>query len=152
MKFKGRNGGLAIEMRNHIIATRIWVISLLILSIPTIIFVCINNPYFYIFLIIPALNFILSFFVFALVKTDENVFLQGQKKDHIFEIKDGGIYKDKRLIKLYKCIKIYRYPRFLYMETTHSMFIIKDTDYTEGNRAELISWAKANGIKVLYGY
>ena len=48
MKFKGRNGGLAIEMRNHIIATRIWVISLLILSIPTIIFVCINNPYFYI--------------------------------------------------------------------------------------------------------
>jgi hypothetical protein len=32
------------------------------------------------------------------------------------------------------------------------MFIIKDTDYTEGDREARISRAKATGIKVLYGY
>lgn len=32
------------------------------------------------------------------------------------------------------------------------MFIIKDTDHTEGDREARISWVKATGIKVLYGY
>jgi hypothetical protein len=38
------------------------------------------------------------------------------------------------------------------METSHSMFVIKDTDYVVGSREEFISWARENGIPVLYGY
>jgi hypothetical protein len=32
------------------------------------------------------------------------------------------------------------------------MFVIRDTDYTEGSRSELIEWAKENGIPVRLGY
>ena len=38
------------------------------------------------------------------------------------------------------------------METSHSMFVIRDTDYTEGSRSELIEWATQNGIPVRLGY
>ena len=62
------------------------------------------------------------------------------------------IYKDGREIKLIRSIRIYRYKGFLYMETSHSMFVIRDTDYTQGSRSELIEWAKENGIPVRLGY
>ena len=62
------------------------------------------------------------------------------------------MYKNKKEMKLVKSIKIYQYKRFLYMETSHSMFVIKDTDYVVGSREEFISWARENGIPVLYGY
>ena len=152
MKFKGRNGGFAVAVYNHILSFRIFVISLLISLVPTIIFICMSNPYFWVFLIAPSMSLVLSFAVFLFVKYDENIFLCGVKKDHIFEIKDDDIYKDNKQIKLVNSIKIYRYKGFLFMETSHSMFTIKNTDYTEGNREELIAWAKNRGIKVLYGY
>ena len=62
------------------------------------------------------------------------------------------IYKDGREIKLIRSIRIYRYKGFLYMETSHAMFVIRDTDYTQGSRSELIEWAKENGIPVRLGY
>ena len=152
MKFKGRNGGMAAEIRNHIMLFRVFVISLLISIIPIIVFICSRNPYFWIFLIIPLMSFVLSFAVLLFIKHDENVFLSLEKKDHVFEIKDNRLYKDGKEIKLVKSIKIYRYKNFLYMETSHSMFIIKDTDFIIGDRESLLKWATVSGIKVKIGY
>lgn len=152
MKFKGRNGGLAGELRNHILMMRMFVVSLIVCMIPTIILLCAKNPYFYVFLIMPALSLFLAFFVFAFVKYDETVFLSGQRKDHVFEIKNNTLYKNGKEIKLIQAIKIYRYKGFLYMETSHSMFVIKDADYVDGSREALITWAKGKGIKVRCGY
>ena len=152
MKFKGRNGGMAVAIRNHIMGFRVFVISLLISIIPIMVFICAHNPYFWIFLIIPLMSFVLSFAVFLFIKYDENVFLSLSKKDHVFEIKDNRLSKDGKEIKLVKFIKIYRYKNFLYMETSHSIFIIKDTDFIIGDRESLLKWATVSGIKVKIGY
>ena len=152
MKFKGRNGGMAVEMRNHIVLFRIFAVTLAICLIPAIILLCTGNPYFFIFLIMPAFFLVLSFAVLLAIPYDEKAYLNGAKKDHTFEISNGCMYKNKKEMKLVKSIKIYQYKRFLYMETSHSMFVIKDTDYVVGSREEFISWARENGIPVLYGY
>ena len=152
MKFKGRNCGMAIAIRNHIMLFRVFVISLLISFIPIMFSICAHNPYFWIFLIIPLMSFVLSFAVFLFIKYDENVFLSLEKKDHVFEIKDNRLSKDGKEIKLVKSIKIYRYKNFLYMETSHSMFIIKDADFIIGDRESLLKWATVSGIKVKIGY
>ena len=152
MKFKGRNGGMAIAIRNHIMLFRGFVISLLISIIPIMFFICAHNPYFWIFLIIPLMSFVLSFAVLLFINYDENVFLSLEKKDHVFKIKDNRLSKDGKEIKLVKSIKIYRYKNFLYMETSHSMFIIKDTDFIIGDRESLLKWATVSGIKVKIGY
>ena len=152
MKFKGRNGGMAIAIRNHIMLFRVFAISLLIFIIPIMFFICAHNPYFWIFLIIPLMSFVLSFAVLLFIKHDENVFLSLEKKDHVFEIKDNRLSKDGKEIKLVKFIKIYRYKNFLYMETSHSIFIIKDTDFIIGDRESLLKWATVSGIKVKIGY
>ena len=152
LKFKGRNDGIAVEIRNHIVLFRIFAVTLAVCLVPAIIFLCIGNPYFFLFLILPGFCLVLSFAVLLAIPYDEKVFLNGAKKDHVFEISNDCIFKDKKEIKLVKSIKIYRYKRFLYMETSHSMFVIKDTDYVVGSRNEFLSWAKKNGIPVLFGY
>lgn len=152
MIFKARNGGMAIAIRNHIVCVRLFAVTLALSVIPTIVLVAQKEPFFWVFLLLPAFFLILSFAVLLGIRYDERVFLTGAKKDHVFEIKDGAIYKDRKEIRLAHCIKVYRYKGFLYMETSHSMFIVRDTDYSVGSRAELISWAKNAGIKVLTGY
>ena len=147
MKFKARNGGKAIAMHNHIRMFRAFAVTLPLCLILTIIF----SPLF-LSLLLPAGLLLLSFLVLLFEKYDENVFLQGERKDHTFRIEDGLIYKDGKEIKLIRSIRIYRYRGFLYMETSHSMFVIMDTDYTVGSRDELIEWARENGIPVRLGY
>ena len=147
MKFKARNGGKAIAIHNHIRMFRAFAVTLPICLILTVIF-----PPLFLSLLLPASLLLLSFLVLLFERYDENVFLQGEKKDHTFRVTDGVIYKDGREIKLIHSIKIFRYKGFLYMETSHSMFVIRDTDYTEGSRSELIEWATQNGIPVRLGY
>lgn len=147
MKFKARNGGKAIAIHNHIRVFRAFAVTLPLCLILTVIV-----PSLFLSMLLPALLLLLSFLVLLFERYDENVFLQGERKDHTFRIEDGLIYKDGKEIKLIRSIRIYRYRGFLYMETSHSMFVIMDTDYTVGSRDELIGWAKENGIPVRLGY
>ena len=147
MKFKARNGGKAIAIHNHIRVFRAFAVTLPLCLILTVIV-----PSLFLSMLLPALLLLLSFLVLLFERYDENVFLQGERKDHTFRIEDGLIYKDGKEIKLIRSIRIYRYKGFLYMETSHSMFVIIDTDYTVGSRDELIGWAKENGIPVRLGY
>lgn len=147
MKFKARNGGKSIAIHNHIRVFRAFAVTLPLCLILTVIF-----PSLFLSMLLPALLLLLSFLVLLFERYDENVFLQGERKDHTFRIEEGLIYKDGKEIKLIRSIRIYRYKGFLYMETSHSMFVIRDTDYTEGSRSELIEWAKENGIPVRLGY
>ena len=147
MKFKARNGGKAIAIHNHIRVFRAFAVTLPLCLILTVIV-----PSLFLSLLLPALLLLLSFLVLLFERYDENVFLQGERKDHTFRIEDGLIYKDGKEIKLIRSIRIYRYKGFLYMETSHSMFVIMDTDYTVGSRDELIGWARENGIPVRLGY
>ena len=152
MKFKGRNGGMALAIRYHIMLFRAFVITLLITLVPTIIFVCINNSCFWVFLILPLMLLTISCVVFFFSKYDDRVFLGNQKKDHIFEVKNNSLFKDGKEIKLIKSVKIYRYKKFLYMETSHSMFVIKNTDFISGDRDNFLIWAKSCDIRILCGY
>ena len=152
MKFKGRNGGFAVAMHNHIVLFRAFVITLLIALIPTIIFICINNSYFWVFLILPVALLTISYAVFFFSKYDDRVFLSNLKKDHMFEIKNNSFLKDGKEIKLIQSVKIYRYKKFLYMETSHSMFVIQDADYISGDRESFLSWAKSCNIRIVCGY
>ncbi len=147
MKFKARNGGKAIAIHNHIRVFRAFAVTLPLCLILTVIV-----PSLFLSLLLPAGLLLLSFLVLLFERYDENVFLQGERKDHTFRIEDGLIYKDGKEIKLIRSIRIYRYRGFLYMETSHSMFVIMDTDYTVGSRDELIGWARENGIPVRLGY
>ena len=152
MKFKGRNGGMALAIRNHIMLFRAFVITLLITLVPTIIFICINNSYFWVFLILPLMLLTLSYVVFFFSKYDDRVFLNNQKKEHIFEAKNNSLFKDGKEIKLMQSVKIYRYKKFLYMETSHSMFVIRNTDFISGDRDKFLIWAKSSDIRILCGY
>ena len=147
MKFKARNGGKAIAIHNHIRMFRAFAVTL-----PLCLILTVMVPSLFLSLLLPAGLLLLSFLVLLFERYDENVFLQGERKDHTFRIKDGLIYKDGKEIKLIRSIRIYRYRGFLYMETSHSMFVIMDTDYTVGSRDELIGWARENGIPVRLGY
>ena len=147
MKFKARNGGKAIAIHNHIRMFRAFAVTLPLCLILTVIV-----PSLFLSMLLPALLLLLSFLVLLFERYDENVFLQGERKDHTFRIEDGLIYKDGKEIKLIRSIRIYRYKGFLYMETSHSMFVIMDNDYTVGSRDELIGWARENGIPVRLGY
>lgn len=147
MKFKALNGGKAIAIHNHIRVFRAFAVTLPLCLILTVIV-----PSLFLSLLLPAGLLLLSFLVLLFERYDENVFLQGERKDHTFRIEDGLIYKDGKEIKLIRSIRIYRYRGFLYMETSHSMFVIMDTDYTVGSRDELIGWARENGIPVRLGY
>ena len=147
MKFKARNGGKAIAIHNHIRVFRAFAVTLPLCLILTVIV-----PSLFLSLLLPAGLLLLSFLVLLFERYDENVFLQGERKDHTFRIEDGLICKDGKEIKLIRSIRIYRYRGFLYMETSHSMFVIMDTDYTVGSRDELIGWARENGIPVRPGY
>lgn len=147
MKFKARNGGKAIAIHNHIRVFRAFAVTLPLCLILTVIV-----PSLFLSLLLPASLLLLSFLVLLFERYDENVFLQGERKDHTFRIEDGLIYKDGKEIKLIRSIRIYCYRGFLYMETSHSMFVIMDTDYMVGSRDELIGWAKENGIPVRLGY
>ena len=147
MKFKARNGGKAIAIHNHIRMVRAFAVTLPLCLILTVIY-----PPLFLSLLLPTGLLILSFLVLLFEKYDENVFLKGERKDHTFRIEDGLIYKDGKELRLIRSIRIYRYRGFLYMETSHSMFVIKDTDYTVGSREELIGWARENGIPVRLGY
>lgn len=100
----------------------------------------------------PLFFLVVSLVVFFGVKYDDERFLAKEIKDHIFEIKNNCIFKDGKEIKLTQSVKIYRYKGFLYMETSHSMFIVKDTDFVIGTRKEFLTWAKSCRIKVLCGY
>lgn len=142
--FKARNGGAAIAVRNHILIFRAFAVTLLFCVIPAFFLPWI--------LLLPAFLLLLSFLVLLFWKYDENTFLEGAKKNHTFRIRDGVIFKDGKELRLIRSIRIYRYRGFLYMETSHSMFVIRDTDYTEGSRDELIGWARENGIPVRLGY
>ena len=152
MKFKGRNGGMAVAIRNHIMLFRAFAITLLITLVPTIIFVCINNSYFWVFLILPLMLLTLSYVVFFFSKYDDRVFLSNQMKDHIFEVKNNSLFIDCKEIKLMQSVKIYRYKKFLYMETSHSMFVIRNTDFISGDRDNFLIWAKSCDIHILCGY
>ena len=144
IRFKARNGGSAIAVRNHILLFRAFAVTLLLSLIPAFFVPLI--------LLLPAILLVLSFLVLLFWKYDENTFLEGAKKDHTFRVRDGVIFKDGKEVRLIRSIKLYRYRGFLYMETSHSMFIIRDTDYAAGSRDELIAWAKNNQIRVLCGY
>ena len=147
MKFKARNGGKAIAIHNHIRMIRAFAVTLPPCLILTVIW-----PPLFLSLLLPAGLLLISFLVLLFEKYDEKFFLQGTKKDHAFRVSDGLIYKDGKELRLIRSIRIYRYREFLYMETSHSMFVIKDTDYTVGSRDELIEWARENGIPVRLGY
>ena len=95
---------------------------------------------------------IVSFAVFIPVKYDEKVFLSGVKKDHVFEIKNGVLYKDGKEIKSLKSVKIYRYKRFLYIETSRTAFTVENADFVSGDRESFLEWARAFRIKVILGY
>lgn len=142
--FKGRNGGKAMAVHNHIRVFRAFAVTLILSLIPAFFMPLI--------LLLPALLLALSYLVLLFEKYDENTFLKDVKKNHTFRVTDGVIFKDGREIRLINSIKLYRYRGFLYMETSHSMFVIRDKDYTAGSRDQLINWAQDHGIRVLYGY
>ena len=73
-------------------------------------------------------------------------------KDHLFEVKNDSLFKDGKEIKLIRSVKIYRYKKFLYMETSHSMFTVNNTDFVSGDRDSFLSWAKSCDIRILRGY
>lgn len=152
MKFYGRNGGMAVAIRNHIMVFRVFVIALPIALVPSILLACFGNPYFWVFLVFPLLLLLASFAVLLSASYDERVFLGDTKKDHVFEICDDILRKDGKEIKRICSVKIYYYKRFLYMETSRSMFVIRNTDFTEGDREHLLSWARTHGIRVARGY
>ena len=86
MKFKARNGGKAIAIHNHIRVFRAFAVTLPLCLILTVIF-----PPLFLSLLLPAGLLLLSFLVLLFERYDENVFLQGEKKDHAFRVTDGVI-------------------------------------------------------------
>ena len=86
------------------------------------------------------------------VKIQKGIFFAYKVNKHIFEIKNDCLFKDGKEIKLINSIKIYRYKNFLYMESSHSMFIVKNTDFILGDREAFLNWASSCHISIKRGY
>lgn len=152
ISFIGRNNGFAIGMMNHINLIKVFIVTFVITLIPVTVFVSFGKYYSFYFFLFPFFFFGLSFLIFIFVKYDDNVFLSQSKKEHVFKIIDDHIYKDSNQIKLIKSIKVYKYRKFLFLETSHSYFVINNYDYKTGDREMLIEWIKKNNIKCFIGY
>ena len=139
IKCYGYRNGRAVAVNNHKNLMKAFWITLLpaaALSVPAVMFL----PAALIAVwLLPVLFFCLSRLVFAFVKYDEKVFLEGQKKRHVLQIENGSLLIDGKCRRLNK-ISLYSYKRELLLILNGSSFyLIPDGDYLVGSREELLS-------------
>lgn len=134
--FNGYNDVAALAARNRKVYLRIALYSLLLVIPFTVIgivraeYLCFLSwvfPLFFIFLCI-----------FTFVKYDNEVFLKGTRKKHLFKVENQKIYKDGKEIKQVGKIRLYKCKNYLCMKTSGSFFRIPDEEYVLGSRTELL--------------
>lgn len=136
--FYGYNDGQALAIQNRRNLARVALYSLIVV-IPFTVIGIITTEYLWLLCwIFPCAFLALALATFLFRKYDDEVFLKGEKKRHIFKVENGEIYKDGKEIKQVDKIKIYVYKDYLFMETSHSFFRIPNEAYEVGSRQELL--------------
>ena len=137
--FIGYNDGKAIAIKNRRSFRKVSACSLsLVIPISVIGVIC--RQYFLAIVVwaFPVFFLVLSALTFLFVRYDDGTFLQGKKTKHEFTVENGKILKDGKEIRRTDRIRLYRYRRFLLMETDRSFFRIPDDEYAQGSREELL--------------
>ena len=136
--FYGYNDGRALTIRNRKIHLSIALYSL-ILVIPFTFIGIIKTEYFwFVAWVFPLIFFFFSILDFCFIKYNNEVFLKGLKKKHLFKVEHAKIYKDGKEIKQVYKIKLYKYKNYLFMEMAKSFYRIPDDEYIAGSRTELL--------------
>ena len=147
IKFYGFNNGKASAVNNHKNMMNCFKVSLLpaiILSVGAIVFCPIALIPIW---ILPIMFFVFSWLVFIFEKYDETVFLQGEKKKHVFWIEDGVVYKNGKERKNIRKMSLYKYKKYLLLVFNGSEFYLIPNDaFIEGSRSEFLSSIKFTGI------
>ena len=136
--FYGYNDGQALAVQNRKVYLRIALYSL-IAVIPFTVIGIIRTEYFWFFSwAFPLFFLFLSILTFFFVKYDNEVFLKGLRKKHLFKVENVKIYKDGKEIKRINKIRLYKHKNYLLMKTADSFFRIPDDEYLMGSRTELL--------------
>lgn len=142
--FYGYNDGQALAVRNRKIYVRIALYSLILVIPFTVIGIVRTEYLWFLSWVFPLFFLFLSILTFFLVKYDNEVFLKGIRKKHLFKVENLKIYKDGKEIKRVDKIRLYKHKNYLFLETADSFFRIPDDEYTAGSRTELLQTLKIN--------
>lgn len=91
--------------------------------------------------ILPALLGIVMITQYIVNRYSKN-FLEGKKVKHTFCLENGTFYKDGKEMKNVSDIRLYKFRKFLFIETKKSYYRIANEDYTSGSREEFLSRIK----------
>ncbi len=142
IKFYGFNNGKACAVNNHKNMMNAFWITLfpaIFLSVIAILFAPIALIPIW---ILPIMFFSIAWLVFLAGKYDENVFLQGQKKKHIFEIDvdHAKIFKNGKEQTNIGKMSLYKYKKYLLVIFHGSEFyLIPNNAFIEGSRSDFLS-------------
>ncbi|MBQ7774689.1 MAG: hypothetical protein IJ379_02120 [Lachnospiraceae bacterium] len=139
IKFHAYNNGKAIAVNNHrnlIKAFKYCLIPAILLSVVAVF----TEPIALVVIwLLPLLLLMFSRLVFLTEKYDEEVFLQGQKKKHVFTIENGKVLKNGKEMKNIKKVELFRYKDYLLLVFNRdSFYLVPDDAYLVGSRQELM--------------
>ena len=141
IEMTGYNDTKAIAIYGNIKMTPFFIGSLIascLTLIPTFIFGIYELAFVF---ILPALLGIIMITQY-IVNCSSKKFLEGEKVKHTFCLDSGTFYKDGKEMKNVSDIRLYKFKKFLFIETKKSYYRIANEDYTSGSREEFLSRIK----------
>lgn len=141
IEMTGYNDTKAIAIYGNIKMTPFFIGSLIVSCltlIPTFIFGIYELAFIF---LLPALLGIVMITQYIVNRYSKN-FLEGKKVKHTFCLENGTFYKDGKEMKNASDIRLYRFRKFLFIETKKSYYRIPNEDYTSGSREEFLSRIK----------
>lgn len=141
IEMTGYNDTKAIAIYGNIKMAPYFIGSLIVSCltlIPTFIFGIYELAFIF---LLPALLGIVMITQYIVNCSSKN-FLEGEKVKHTFCLKNGIFYKDGKEMKNVSDIRLYKFRKFLFIETKKSYYRIPNEDYTSGSREEFLSRIK----------
>ena len=143
IKFHAYNNGKAIAVNNHrnlIMAFKFCLIPTALLSVVAVF----TEPIALLVIwLLPLLLLLFSRLVFLFENYDEEVFLQGQKKKHVFVVEDGRFLKNGKEMKRIEKLELFPYKKYLLLVFNgDNFYLVPDDGYLMGSREELVAEAR----------
>lgn len=135
LQFYAYTNGRAIAVNNHKNMMTIFQVSLAPAILLSVIAMVTYPQALLVIWLLPVMFLIVSYVVLLFEKYDEDVFLQGQKKKHLFSLENGKFFKNGKEMKQIKRMSLYKYRNeMLLVFNGNHFYLIPNDAYMVGSR------------------
>lgn len=138
ISFYGYNDGKAITIYNCLCLFYPTLITLIISLIMTIFAIVFSNYYLLVIWILFVIFVLVYLLNLSLTKYNDKVFLKGAKKKHVFTIRLGLLYKDGKVVKDTKSIRLYKFKKSLFLVLKKSYYRIPNDSFVNISREDFL--------------